>query len=137
MRLSDQLLKREPSIHSSGVGDQKLMGCIPSISKSHYRIIKDVSVGGDAPKELMRVYEFQRGIKRAGKPSSWPIYITKTGHKWYPFESITEHLLNRIGQELGLNMAESRIAFINGQLRFMSKLFRHSYNQMLVHGADL
>lgn len=94
-------------------------------------------MGGDAPKELMRVYEYEKGHKRAGSPKSWPIYITKTGHKWYPSESITEYLLNRIGMVIGLEMAESKLAFINGQLRFMSKLFRNDTEQMLVHGADL
>ena len=136
MRLSDEKLKKEPCVHVSG-DSTHLIGQIPSISKKHYRIIKDVSVGGDAPKELLRVYEYEYGIKRAEKPKSWPIYIVKTGHKWYPFESITEHLLNRIGQILGLNMAESRLTFINGQVRFMSRLFLNTSNQMLVHGADI
>ncbi|MEQ9299608.1 MAG: HipA domain-containing protein [Cyclobacteriaceae bacterium] len=115
----------------------KLVGLIPSLSKKHYRIIKGTSVGGDAPKELLRVYEYEEGLIRANKPKRWPIYITKTGHKWYPYESITEHLLNRIGQVIGLVMAESQLMFVNGQLRFMSKLFRHDRDQMLVHGADI
>jgi len=136
MRISNSPLKRELCNHYSG-NSTNLIGKVPAISKKHYRIIKGVSVGGDAPKELVRIYEYEQGIKRADKPNTWPIYIVKTGHKYYPIESITEHLLNRIGQEIGLKMAESRLCYINGQLRFMSRLFRHSRDQMLVHGADL
>lgn len=136
MDLSREKLKREVIVHQSGDSNH-LLGQIPAISTKHYRIIKGVSVGGDAPKELLRVYEFEQGIKRANNPRCWPIYIVKTGHKWYPYESITEYLLNRIGQVLGLKMADSRLVFINGQMRFMSKLFRNNHDQMLVHGADL
>lgn len=121
--------------HVTG-NDSRLIGQICAISKKHYRIIKDTSVGGDAPKELLRVYEYEKGTQRTN-PRNWPIYIVKTGHKWYPFESITEYLLNRIGQVMGMQMAESRLAFINGQIRFMSKLFRTDYEQILEHGAEL
>ena len=134
--LVNKALKRELLENTSG-SIYRLQNYIPTISKKKYRIITDTSVGGDAPKELMRVYEYEKGIKRAGNPKSWPIYITKTGHKWYPSESVTEYLLNRIGMILDLEMAESKLAFINGQVRFMSKLFRNDKDQMLVHGADL
>jgi hypothetical protein len=136
MRLIHKHLKREIILKESGFFN-KLHGSIPSLNKDKYRIIKDTSVGGDAPKELLRVYEYEQGKKQILYPQKWPIYIAKTGHKWYPFESITEYILNRLGECMGLKMAESRLYFINGQIRFLSKLFRTDKNQILEHGAEL
>jgi hypothetical protein len=134
MELVNQRLKCESLIHLSGF-DPK--GTIPTIKEKHYRIIKDVSVGGDAPKELLKLYEYSQGVKKANNPKQWDIFITKTGHKWYPNESITEHLLMCIGRCLGLSMAESRLYKINTQVRFLSKLFRNERDQILEHGAEL
>ncbi len=64
-------------------------------------------------------------------------YIAKTGHKWYPNESITELLLNNVGSALGLTMAKSKLAIISGQLRFLSEYFLPSPEYELVHGADI
>lgn len=53
-------------------------------------------------------------------------------------ESITEHLLNRFGEVLGLNMAASRLAVIGGQVRFLSRYFLDApHVQELVHGANI
>lgn len=136
MRLVKSTLKREDILKESGFFND-LFGSIPSLKVDHYRIIKDTSVGGDAPKELLRVYEYEEGKKRINNPHSWPIYIAKTGHKWYPYESITEYILNKLGECLGLSMAKSRLYMINGQVRFLSKLFRNDKNQVLEHGAEL
>lgn len=136
MILVNDKLKREKLERASG-SSRSLQGCIQTIREKHYRIIKGVSVGGDAPKELLRVYEYTQGRKKANNPKSWDIFIAKTGHKWYPTESITEHLLNQLGRCLGLEMAESRLYIINTQVRFLSKLFRNEKNQILEHGADL
>jgi len=79
---------------------------------------------GEAPKSFIRVYDYQKGsIQRKSNSASWPLYIAKTGHKWYPLESITEHLIARIGTVLGLNMAHSRLVNAGGQVRFLSKYF--------------
>ncbi len=67
----------------------------------------------------------------------WTKFIAKTGHKWYPHESITEHLLNCIGTALGLRMSQSELAILNGQLRFLSKYFLDNKHQELVHGVDI
>lgn len=107
---------------------------IPIIKRNHYFVVNDVSVGGDAPKELLKVYEYKK-VKASDK-GKWPLYIVKTGHKWYPSESITEHLLNRVGVFLDLQMSESKIANIAGQIRFMSKYFLQE-NQILTHGAEI
>jgi len=136
MRLVNKPLKVEKAEKSSG-DHHRLKNHLPNIKRKYYRIIKGTSVGGDAPKELLRVYEYVSGKRKIDKPSKWPIYIAKTGHKWYPNESITEFLLNRLGCCLGLNMAESKLCYINGQLRFLSKLFRHDKLQLLEHGAEL
>ncbi|MEO1516194.1 MAG: HipA domain-containing protein [Bacteroidota bacterium] len=107
---------------------------IDTLKNAHYSVVSDVSVGGDAPKELLKVYEY--GKVRKANRAKWPLYIVKTGHKWYPSESLTEYLLNRIGTHLGLRMSSSRIAYISGQLRFMSRYFL-TKNQILVHGAEI
>ncbi len=51
-------------------------------------------------------------------------------------ESISEHLLNRIGEVLGLNMAKSQLRVAHGQLRFLSKYFLRD-EEILVHGAQV
>jgi hypothetical protein len=62
------------------------------------------------------------------------------GHKHYPIESITEYLLNNLGNYFGMEMAESEIAAIayphNTQIRFFSKYFLKQ-GELLVHGADI
>jgi hypothetical protein len=60
------------------------------------------AVSGDAPKDFLRIYEFGRG--RKANPRTWPAHIAKVGHKCYPIESITEHLLTRVGEALGMEM---------------------------------
>jgi hypothetical protein len=94
----------------------------------------NASVSGDAPKDFLRVYAYGRG--RKAQPTSWPAYIAKVGQKYYPNESITEHLLTRIGQLMGLKMANSRLMWIRGQLRFLSEYFLRE-DESLVHGAEI
>ena len=53
-------------------------------------------------------------------------------------ESITEYLLNRIGETLGFKMARSKLGWFGGQLRFLSEYFiTNPHEQVLDHGADL
>lgn len=100
--------------------------------------VQGVTLTGDAPKGFVRIYEYQpNGTVRRSNPNTWPLYIAKTGHKWYPVESITEHLLNRLGIAFGLKMADSSLGIINGQLRFLSRYFLHPSNEALVHGAEI
>jgi hypothetical protein len=105
-----------------------------TIKRNNYAVLKGFSITGDAPKEFIRVYEY--GIGRKCNLRVWPLYIAKTGHKWYPIESITEYLLNRFGCALGLNMAHSRLVLAGGQLRFLSRYFLKK-DEELVHGADI
>ena len=106
------------------------------IAKKHcYTIIKDISVTGDAPKDIIRFYEYGKALKRSYK--KWPIYIAKLGHKYYPMESITEQLITDIGLSYGFNMASSKISYIGGQIRFLSLYFLNHKTEQLFHGADL
>lgn len=110
-------------------------GRILTVKKHQYHIVDGYTITGDAPKEFIRLYEY--GFARKSISKKWPLYIAKTGHKWYPFESITEYLLNALGSEFGLDMADSKIAWIGGQLRFLSRYFLKSKEQELIHGADI
>ena len=110
---------------------------IPTIKNCNYTTIHNISVSGDAPKAIIRIHHpNQRHYFKKNK-HRWSIYIAKTGHKWYPIESMTEYLLNLLGKDFGLNMAESSIAMIGGQLRFLSKYFLTTQWEELVHGADI
>jgi hypothetical protein len=103
------------------------------LKKDHYRVV-DVSIPGDAPKQMLRVYEYGHGHR--ARPSSWPQFIAKGGQKAYPNESITEHFVTRIGQALGMHIADSRLMWIGGQIRFLSRYFLKE-GQSLIHGAEV
>ncbi len=111
---------------------------IPDIKRVNYFVDDTVSVDGDAPKKFIGVYDHELlGNRHKANRKNWIRYIAKTGHKWYPIESITELMLNRLGIIFGLNMAESKIAMIGGQLRFLSRYFLHTGKDELVHGAEI
>ena len=111
---------------------------VPVMKCSNYFVDDSVTVDGDAPKKFVGIYDHQLlGHKHKANRNNWIRYIAKTGHKWYPIESITELLLNRLGLIFGLNMAESRIAMMGGQLRFLSRYFLNPVKEELVHGADI
>lgn len=112
-------------------------GLIPFIRCSNIFIERSITVNGDAPKELVRIYHYSKdNTYNKRNISKWPLYIAKTGHKWYPVESITELLLNQLGSCFGLKMAESELAVIAGQVRFLSKYFLNK-DESLVHGAEI
>lgn len=96
--------------------------------------VKDERLSGDAPKDFISVYEY--GRCRRSNQRNWIKYIAKIGHKWYPSESITEHLLTRLGQAWGFSIANSKLYIIKDQIRFCSEFFRKN-EQELVHGADI
>lgn len=118
----------------------KYSGFMPGYSKicvakrHRYSIIKNVAVTGDAPKDVIRLYEFGSTFKNRFK--SWPIYIAKLGHKWYPNESITEQLLTDIGKAFGFEMAQTKLCLIGGQIRLLSKYFLLP-DEKLEHGAEI
>lgn len=111
-------------------------GSVPFAKRHHYFIIPDMAISGDAPKDFICYYHYGAGQK--SNPKTWPRFIAKHGDKHYPIEAITEYLLNRIGEEFGFNMAASELAWIGGQIRFLSKYFLDKPKQQLLdHGADL
>ncbi|MBL0913654.1 MAG: HipA domain-containing protein [Bacteroidia bacterium] len=107
---------------------------IPALKRTHYFRI-DIPVAGDAPKDIIGIYEYGYPVRKNNR-NSWPLYIAKVGQKWYPMESVTEHLMNRIGEVIGVNMATSKLLIINGQLRFLSRYFLKK-GESLVHGAEI
>lgn len=110
---------------------------VPVIKRKDY-FLEDRQIDGDAPKAFVGVYDYgMLGSKHRINRRNWIRYIAKTGHKWYPVESVTELLLNKLGLVFGLEMAESRLAMIGGQLRFMSRYFLNPSSEELVHGADI
>ncbi len=127
--------------HVSKLSILKLSGFQPKFcdietaKKHNYCVIKGVAVTGDAPKDIIRYYEY--GNSKKDKTKSWPIYIAKLGHKYYPLESITEQLISDIGKWYGFNLAESKICLIGGQIRFLSQYFLKEHTDELYHGADM
>ena len=94
-----------------------------------------LSIPGDAPKNFIRIKEYSPG-KPGVRKRYWVGYIAKVGSKYYPLESITEHMLTRIGQLAGLEMAQSQLRIVAGQVRFLSKYFLGS-TESLVHGIEI
>lgn len=110
---------------------------IPIIKRKDY-FLEDKQIDGDAPKAFVGLYDHRMlDSKHKANKCNWIRYIAKTGHKWYPIESVTELLLNKLGVVFGLGMAESRLAIMRGQLRFLSRYFLNPSREELVHGADI
>ena len=131
--LLGQLASREEIINRSGF--EINVDCVlPPLRKGYYYRDANQVIPGEAPKDFIRAYRY--GAADRSRPRRWPAYIAKVGHKWYPNESITEHLLTRVGQIIGLQMAESSLVSVHGQVRFLSKYFLEP-NQSLVHGAEI
>jgi hypothetical protein len=108
------------------------------LKRGDYFVDDSVTIDGDAPKKFIGVYDYKLlNHKHKCNHNNWVRYIAKTGHKWYPNESITEFLLNRLGVAFGLRMADSRLAMIGGQLRFLSRYFLNPSHEELIHGADV
>lgn len=119
--------------YSGGIPISKIHHQIAPLRKGYYRILSD-DVGGDAPKDFIQVYEYGRARKASKK--KWDKYIAKIGHKWYPLESISEYLLNRIGDVLKLEIAFSQLRLVHGQMRFLSRYFLKE-DEIMVHGAQI
>jgi hypothetical protein len=126
-------LKAVPVIGYTGI-DIRTQKRIPPLRSGYYYVSEDETVIGDAPKHFIRVYEYGNGKKNNHR--SWPAFIAKVGHKWYPGESITEHLLTRVGQCFGMNVADSQLMQADGQIRFLSRYFLKR-GEVLVHGAQV
>ncbi len=111
---------------------------IPSLRKGRYLVEspESRSIHGDAPKSIIKIREFIPGHANS-KRQRWPEYIAKVGSKRYPVESITEHFLTRVGESLGICIAESKLMIVAGQVRFLSKFFLKLPKESLVHGLEI
>jgi hypothetical protein len=109
---------------------------IKILKEKDYYVIPQ-TLDGDAPKEFIGAYIFSKGNNFYKKnKNSWCKYIAKTAEKWYPIESVTEYLINKMGDVLGLKMNECELVICNGQIRFLSKYFLQK-NELLIHGAEI
>ena len=108
---------------------------IPALKNYTLERVDFLSITGDAPKDFITDSEYRPGHRsRRQRQES---YIAKVGSKFYPNESITEHLVTRIGEIYGLRIAESKLRLIDGQVRFMSKYFLNRQDEQLTHGAEI
>jgi len=127
-------LRKENSLNCSG--ELAHENSIPLLKEEEY-IIRDIKLDGDAPKQFIKAYFFERdSIVRKSSTASWRRYIAKTAEKWYPHESITEFMINRIGQVLDLHMNEIKLVRANGQIRFLSQYFLGTTDK-LIHGSEI
>lgn len=126
-------LYRETPKYYSGF-DQNWYNYLPVLKRKNF-YKENIPISGDAPKNFIRVYEY--GECRRNRPGKWTAYIAKVGHKWYPVESITEYLINRIGEVIGINVAKSKLMLANEQIRFLSRYFLEAGQEQLVHGAQI
>lgn len=102
--------------------------------KSHSIEMVIGTVGGDAPKDLIKLYSY--GDARKSDKKNWKKYIAKIGHKWYPNESVTEHYLTAVGKSFGIAIANSKIIIAEDIIRYLSEHF-HKEEQTLNHGANI
>ncbi len=107
---------------------------VPNLRHRDFWIDRETAIAGDAPKVFLHAWE--PGTVRRRR-DTWPAHIAKLGHKWYPNESITEHLLTRVGQVLGVDVATTTLRRIDGELRLLSRYFLHPSHQQLVHGTEV
>jgi hypothetical protein len=109
---------------------------IPLLKDSCYYVIPQ-TLDGDAPKEFIGAYFYSTASNFYKKnKGSWHKYIAKTAEKWYPIESVTEYIINQLGEELGLGMNTTKLVRCNGQIRFLSKYFLGK-DEILFHGAEI
>lgn len=107
------------------------------VVKDDRYIVENDTLDGDSPKELARIYFYEKGGRiKLDQPKTWDKYIVKTAEKWYPIESLTEFIINRIGQEIGIHMNDVKLVRANGQIRFLSRYFLRP-NEILIHGAEI
>jgi hypothetical protein len=128
------MITTPPILNSSGYPIRAHRHC-PHLKKTRWFAL-DMAMTGDAPKDFLAVYEYGVSRCKRNRQKSWPCYIAKVGHKWYPNESITEHLITRLGQALNIDIADSRIVQVGGRIRFLSRYFLRG-TEYLLHGADI
>jgi hypothetical protein len=89
---------------------------------SDYVVKQDTTIGGKATKWVIK-----------GNSGPDDFYIAKFGNKNGRIEIFTELFNNQLGSALGLEMAHSGLARLDGHLYFVTRNFRHS--EALIHGS--
>ena len=107
---------------------------IPILKNYQIQSVDFLTISGDAPKDFITDKEHRPGHRSKVNPKDK--YIAKVGSKYYPLESVMEQLITRIGQCFGLKIADSKLRIVEGQVRFLSKYFLKSGEQ-LTHGAEI
>ena len=91
----------------------------------HYRVV-DLTLLGAAVKDVLE--DPRTGVR----------YIAKLGRRNSDLEVVTEFAIYLIGRTLGVRVAEGRLAWYRGDLRFLSRYFLDvNTNEELVHGVQL
>jgi hypothetical protein len=90
----------------------------------HFVVVEGISVGGANQKDILE------------DPESGAVYVAKLGGRNNDLEVMTEYAIYLIGRSLGVRVAEGRIAFFRGRLRFLSRYFLTKPEE-LVHGMQL
>ncbi len=107
---------------------------IPTLKNYQIQSVGFLTISGDAPKDFVIDKEYRPGHRSKVNPKDK--YIAKVGSKYYPLESVMEQFITRIGQCFGLKIADSKLRIVEGQVRFLSKYFLKSGEQ-LTHGAEI
>lgn len=128
----NRILTYEPFKNRTGFQINEIN--IKHIMSHQFKLIEDMEMTGDAPKDFLRINDCEGHAKNPG--AQWPYYIVKLGHKWYPNESITEQLITDIGKSLDIKVADSNLFMIEGMVRFGSKYFLQK-KESLYHGAEI
>jgi hypothetical protein len=88
--------------------------------------VVDLTLGGANEKDLLE------------DPANGDWYIAKLGRRNSDLEVITEYIIYLVGRKLGVRVADTKIATLRGNLRFLSKYFLdQTQNEELVHGIQL
>jgi len=109
---------------------------IAVLKNTNYAII-NMPLDGEAPKQYIKAYIYKSGTNvRKANPKTWGAYFAKFGSKAYPNESVIEYVINKLGENLGLNINETELVVANNQIRFLSRNFL-AKNQKLIHGIEV
>lgn len=126
-------LRKEVSVQFSGNIEFEF---IEKLFEKHYYVLEEKWLDGDAPKQYIKVYRYEKGKAFGSKLKNWVGYYAKFGGKSYPHESVLEYTINKIGDALGIKMNETKLVIANGQIRFLSKDFLKK-GKKLIHAIEL
>ncbi|MGB5941587.1 MAG: HipA domain-containing protein [Leeuwenhoekiella sp.] len=133
---NDHIIKSEMRIEEyvQFSGDVKIEN-IPIVKERNY-FVQPIPLDGDAPKQYIKAYHYYKNCPKRLRPKTWHGYFAKFGRKSYPHESITEYIINKLGENLGLSINDTRLVIIKSQVRFLSKNFLKK-NEKLIHGIEV